>query len=275
MVPPLQGSEGRTGSRVWSPARGKTCTDRKDGVGAVKKDELAQKVIRAQGGDRELREQLLEKYRPFITSAAAGYCRRSLDWANDEELSVSLLAFNEAIDTFRPGTGATFLTYAGLVIRRRLCDFFRKERRAPVLLSEPQPGEGSVLDTWERAWEQYRQEEQVRERREEIQQYRQELEFYGLTLEEVVRVCPRHRDSRERLQQAALALARDPFLSRRFREQKRVPLQELSRRTGLGRKLLERGRKYIVAVVLVLLHPHEFPYLHGYLELPLKEGKQE
>jgi len=45
----------------------------------------------------------------------------------------------------------------------------------------------------------------------------------------------------------------------------RLPLQELELATGLSRKVLERGRKYVLALSLIFAHPEEFPFLNDHL----------
>lgn len=54
-------------------------------------------VIRAQKGDAIAREEILESYRDFAAAIASRKAGRPLDPRNDDELSVSLLALNEAL----------------------------------------------------------------------------------------------------------------------------------------------------------------------------------
>lgn len=223
-------------------------------------------VIRAQEGDALVREELLARYRPFVTVVTAKYCRRSLDWHNDDELSIGLLAFNEAIDTYKVKAGASFLTYARMVINHRLLDHFRKEKRS-VTMSPLVEEDGWDTGLLKKAWDHYQEEILIRERAEELSIYQGVLAQYGLSLAELSRICPKHRTTRQHLLKAARQLVEEQQLAAQFQKQGRLPLQELSQLTGLNRKVLERGRKYIVAVAVILLHK-DLTHLRAYLQVP-------
>ncbi len=86
-------------------------------------------VKKIKQGDPLAREDFLESCKPFIFKAACKFCRRILDWGRDDELAIALIAFNEAIDRFREGSGVPFLAFARLVMSSRLTDYYRRENR--------------------------------------------------------------------------------------------------------------------------------------------------
>src|SRR5690606_2812765 len=55
--------------------------------------------------------------------------KRYIDPSHDDEYSIALAAFNEAIDGYQEGAGKSFLGFAETVIRRRLIDHVRREQR--------------------------------------------------------------------------------------------------------------------------------------------------
>ena len=228
-------------------------------------DEL---VARAQAGDLGAREVLLREYRPFVLRVASEVRGRYVA-PSSEEAAVALLAFNEAIDSYRPDRGAAFFTFCAAVIKRRLIDHYRRQSRRTreMLLSalEEEDEEGGVYAPAEveaaRAAHQAFLESW--ERREEVARFGARLREVGLSLRELVRVSPRHRDARERALQAARYLAARPALGKRALEQGKLPVRELEADLGLGRKVLGRNREYILAMALVLLE--DFPYLREYL----------
>jgi DNA-directed RNA polymerase specialized sigma subunit len=57
---------------------------------------LEQELLSARNGDRGAREKLIQEHRDFIAGTSSKICRRYLVWDNDDELSIALLAFNEA-----------------------------------------------------------------------------------------------------------------------------------------------------------------------------------
>lgn len=225
------------------------------------RDEL---LYRARRGDRRAREELLERHRHFILSVAAACCKQHLTW-NDDAASVALIAFNDAIDAYQEERGVPFLAFARLVIRSRVADFFRKEGRAAAASLEEVAASRSAL-VGGLAREEFTEEELVRERREEIERYRKLLAEFGLNFADLVAAAPKHRDSRANLLRVARVLAENQELFKQVMEKKRVPLSELALLTGVPRKTLERGRRYILAVSLIFGHPEEFTYLYSHLK---------
>lgn len=237
-----------------------------DGQARMSPDQLAKE---ARQGDLASREKLILAYRPFILKTASRYCGRFIH-EEDEEGSVALLAFNEAIDSFRPGQGAGFLSFARLVIERRLHDHFRstKARRREIPfsgLSREDMDEGLLYAMEREAAERaFSEEEATRDRQEEIALFRSLLAQYNLSLDELVNLTPRHRDARRRAIQAAETIAADPKWRTYFKKYGELPLKDMDGRLPVSRKTLERQRKYIVALLLVFLE--DLPYLREYLK---------
>ena len=75
-------------------------------------------LLLAKNGDTLVREELIRSHKTFIAQVSSKICSRYLTWDNDDELSIALLAFNEAIDTFEPHGRASFLSFVQMVIRR-------------------------------------------------------------------------------------------------------------------------------------------------------------
>ncbi|OWZ84378.1 sigma factor [Natranaerobius trueperi] len=67
----------------------------------------------------------------------------NFEWENDDELSIALLAFNEAINHYDLTSEKKFKNYSRMLIKSRLIDFFRKESRHHL------PSEGSNDDETE------------------------------------------------------------------------------------------------------------------------------
>ena len=196
------------------------------------------------------------------------YCNRSLEWGRDEELSIGLLAFNEAIDRFEEKRNIPFLGFARLVIKSRLADYFRREARHRHQPLEYQINDSATvqLDT-SQAWENYLQEAERQERQEEVMEFQQELIRYGISVGELVDASPKHRDSREGLLGVAQQVAETTTLMEHLLRTKRLPVKELALMSGLHRKTIEKGRRYIIAMALLLHQKDRFVYLFSYLKL--------
>ncbi|HPZ43988.1 MAG TPA: RNA polymerase sigma-I factor [Bacillota bacterium] len=229
--------------------------------------DLDNTVKRIKQGDQLAREDFLESYKPFIFKAACKFCKRGLDWGRDDELAIALIAFNEAIDRYREDSGVPFLAFARLVIVSRLKDYFRRENRADAEGLSLEADRQNNLEC-ARSWEAYLEEEASREREEEIKEYEVLLSSYGVTFEDLVKCSPRHRSTRLSLLHAAQELANSNQLLNELKTKKKLPLIDLEKITGVSRKTLERGRKYIIAMALLISKREEYLYLSSYLILP-------
>jgi len=228
----------------------------------------AQYLDQARKGDTLAREQLLTEAKPFIQSACIKVCGRSLEWGRDDELSVGLMAFNEAIDRFEEKRNIPFLGFARLVIKSRLADYFRREARHRHQPLEYQAADDVPvqLETTQ-AWEKYLFEAEARERQEEVIDFQKELSLYGISFSELVEASPKHRDSRESLMAVAKQVAEQPDLMDHLIRTRRLPVKELALSSGLHRKTIEKGRRYIIAMALLLHQRERFIYLYSYLKL--------
>lgn len=222
--------------------------------------------------DSEAREAFLTESQAFIRHVANQACHRTLEWGRDEELSEALIAFNEAIDRFETAKGVPFLAYARVLMKRRLIDYYRKQRLRQALPLD-QEDVGQVVDI-HLGLHEYWEQEQNRERAAEIQEFAKALAKYQLSFQDLVEVSPKHRDSRETLLRAARELAFDAGLWIQVEQKGKVPMQMLALKTQIHPKVLERGRKYILAVALLIANQHDYVYLREYV-LPQERGVKE
>lgn len=233
---------------------------------------------RAREGDGQAREEILRDFIPFVLRAASRVAGRYLRLGEDDEASVGLAALNEAIDGFDPEKGASFPAFAATVIRRRVIDHYRREKRQTVRLFGPQEGDGGE-DAESRAegrvaMERFALEGEAFERRDEIERYQRALADFGITWRDLVASSPRHDDARRRAQGIARRVAQDAGLLATLMQRRELPLKALEGTAGASRKTLERQRRYIIAVALVIAgdYPHLAGYISGGLERPAGEG---
>ena len=234
--------------------------------------ELGDLVAKAKAGDERVREQILQEYRPFFLRVASSVCRKYLVLGRDDEASIAMIAFNEAIDAYDDSAGASFLSFAEIVIKRRMVDYFRRKTKrqeeVPLSSFESEDNEDSVIKKIEskEAVATLQIQLEAEERREEILRLNQLLSHYGITFSDLVKGSPKHQDARERALEVARILTNDPVLLQYLTSKKALPLKELQQRVKVSRKTLERQRKYIIALTLILIG--EFYYLQEYLKRP-------
>ncbi len=232
---------------------------------------LSRLVNSARAGDREARDELVAFHRPFIYKMASRFSGRALHWENDEELSVALVAFDEALNKYEARRDAGFLTYAATVIRLRLIDYFRREARhpKPVTLSTDLEGEEIAESPAEvrEAWARYEAAQEESRMVEEIDLLTVELSRYGITVADLAAGSPKHRDTKRTLLMAARTLLQHPELVASLKRNRMLPLKELQELSGVSRKVLETGRRYIVAVAVIYMHP-DLPRIRNHVRLP-------
>lgn len=237
------------------------------------RNQLTELVLAAQQGDTASREQLLQDYRPFFLRVASSSCRKYLVLGRDDEASIAMIAFNEAIDSFNSTAGASFLSFAEIVIKRRMVDFFRRQsRRAdeiPFSSFEQEEQEDGVIQRIEskEAHAVLQIQEEAEARREEIFRLDQLLSHYGIRFSELVKISPKHQDARDRALQVARIIVNEPELLAHLTSKKSLPLKDLETKVEVSRKTLERQRKYIITLTLVLVG--DFHYLQEYLNRPV------
>lgn len=230
----------------------------------------AAQVEAAQQGDAGCRERLIAAYTPIVLRVGARLCGRYLKAGRDDEVSIGLIALNEAIDRWRGEVGASFPAFAEMVVRRRLIDHFRREgqrREIPFSEFDVSDDEGDVWNPLEsaRAVDVERQRRESEDRRAEIERFHGLLRQYGISLNDLVRGSPRHGDARARAMSVARAIAARPEWVAYLRRYRSLPLREMEACTELGvsRKTMERQRKFIIAVAVILIEG--FEALKGYV----------
>ena len=84
--------------------------------------------VQAARTDPEAADALIRQYMGFIRAETAKFIKRAPIDGQDEELSIAMLAFYEAILGYEQNRGA-FLSYASRGIRNRMIDHYRKEKK--------------------------------------------------------------------------------------------------------------------------------------------------
>lgn len=230
---------------------------------------LNELVLKAKRGDKKVMNDLLNEFTPFMKKTASFVCKRSID-EHDDEFSIAMSGFHEAILQFSPEENSSLTTFSHLIIKRRLIDYFRKEttRNAVIHLLKGED-ETTGLDTEQYLFNQssivsYSKEQQAAERREEIMEYTKLLKSYGLSFRELAMSSPKHKDSKKTAMYIAQIIAETPEFYNYLFANKKLPIKDIESTVEVSRKTIERHRKYIIAVTL-LLKSH-FVYIKEYIK---------
>jgi RNA polymerase sigma factor len=227
-------------------------------------------VLTAKSGDSEARNNLIKKYTPFIVGVIGRYLNKYVNVNQDEEAIIGMEAFNQAIDSYDMAKGQSFLAFSRVVIQRRLIDHLRKKDKykheLPMTFFEEQDEEGSIYNSIDNkiAIASYRDDIDNIERRQDIELFKEILREYKITLEDLVELSPKHEDARLRAIEVSKIIYGDITLTTSLLTNKTLPLIQLQDRVSISRKTLERQRKYIIAIALILIN--DLTYLRHYIK---------
>ena len=209
-----------------------------------------------QQGNEHMREELIASSREKIRRYASFICKRQLEWQNDDELSISLVAFNRGIDNYDALKGKGFYLYARLIIKNSLIDYFKSQGKNGNPFTVPLDEESTSAVSWEAAAARQKFEEELdrQEKAYEIDLFKKVLGDFSLTLQELAKYSPRHRDTRKILKEAARKVGNEERLVTRIYREKKLPLKEIQLLTGIKRKTLERWRRYLLSLIIIWSH---------------------
>ncbi|MFJ7829839.1 RNA polymerase sigma factor SigI [Peribacillus sp. NPDC046944] len=232
-----------------------------------KKRSLESTVLKIQQGDLSLRNDTIESFKPFIAKTVSSVCRRYI-YETDDEFSIGLIAFNEAIDKYSPEKGSSLLAFAETLVKRRVIDYLRsqsrrKEMTVDLAVDEENNQNQSYFDD-KNSIQEYEKQLESEKRSEEIHLYINELQDFGLSFDDLVEVSPKHADARKGAIMIAKMLMEDDELKEILFTKKRLPVKQLEGRVEVSRKTIERNRKYIIAVAIIL--NGDFLYLNEYIK---------
>jgi RNA polymerase sigma factor len=228
---------------------------------------LEELITNAQKGDETALNFLLKNYQPFIAKCVSEVCKRYIDPDRDDEFSIGLSAFNEAIRLFSKDRGSSFLTFANLIIKRKVIDYIRSQNKYPAAISLDETYDAEKMENpieIEAVKDIYQQEQEAWYRRQEILEFKEKLATYKLTLLELSEVAPKHRDARDSAVKIARVLREDPKLRDFVEQKKKLPIKELAKQVDVSKKTLERNRKFILAIFIIL--GEDYVFLHDYLK---------
>lgn len=220
--------------------------------------------------DEKAINELVREYQPYIASCTEAVTGRFVKYGVDDELSIAMLAFVEAIKSYDRNKGS-FLNFSRNVIKRRLIDYYRKESRNSGVISleghasEDEDTNGTMDLSYKESVSQFSQEELNSYRRLELMELKKELEAWGITLHELVQASPKAEKTRYAYRMVIRYLLASPEAIHGMKTKKYLPVAEIEKNTGIQRKTVERGRKYIIAASLIC--SGDYSYIKEYINI--------
>ncbi|HHX38220.1 MAG TPA: RNA polymerase subunit sigma [Clostridiaceae bacterium] len=224
--------------------------------------------------DIAVADDMVRDYMPFIRSETAKFLNRSPVDANDDELSIAMIAFHEAIQGYERQRGG-FLHFAAQNIRHRLIDYYRQEKwhRGVVSLNEAVDGEEGnteVIDTLVETTVPQQELDYREATRAEIRELKAQMAEFGVTFADVADNCPRQERTLDACRRVLAYAKEQSILIKQLLHTKRLPISELAMGSRVSKKTIERHRDYIVALLLIWSNGYDL--IRGHLVEVLRKG---
>lgn len=221
--------------------------------------------------DMQKADALIRSYVPFIRAEASKFMSRVCT-EQDDEYSIAMIAFHEAIKGYSKERG-TFFSYAALLIKSRLIDYQRKEARHQGHISidetngeDDQPLHEQLSDEKDYYSASIAQDAT----REEIAELARVMAGFGIRLTDVADNCPKQSRTLAACGQVVRYATAHPDILDELLATKKLPMTRLASGSGVSKKTLERHRKYILAMLLIQTNGYEI--IRGHIKHVLKGG---
>lgn len=194
---------------------------------------------------------------------------------SDDEWSIVLLAFTQAIENYDLKKG-NFISFYRLLIKRRLIDYYRSQGKyRPELSVDPilfdtEPEEDDENISIRVAVSNQVAKQDGEDLKLEIEVANQVFSNYGFSFFDLTKCSPHANKTKISCAKAVNFMIQNPLLIEELHTTKQLPLKIIETNTKVPRKTLERHRKYIIATIELL--SGEYPNLAEYLQYIRKEN---
>ncbi|GMO24776.1 MAG: hypothetical protein Pg6A_11790 [Termitinemataceae bacterium] len=225
--------------------------------------------------NKESMGRLVASYMPFIKKCVSGVFFKKE--SREEYTAEAMLGFLQSVHTYNEGAGA-FIPYAQTVIRNRLLNAAAKEARRekwhiPFFSKKAAPNHEAdaeysppELEIAQRNYELTFEQENLRH---EIAEINAEFSGWDFDVTDLAQHRPKQDRSRLTCQTIARAVLAHPGLIAEMKDARKLPVKKIMALTGCSEKVLEKYRRYIVALVLIM--SGDYPYIQSFLPGEVEE----
>lgn len=190
--------------------------------------------------------EIIKSHIPFIIKSITKITKRYVSIENDEEFSVGILAFNEAINRYTDERGL-FLPFAQLVISSRLKTYLQRENKNRMVQSiDSLKEEGIQIDGI--------LENPINNKDilvEKISSLNNDLNEFGFEFEDLIDESPKHKDTRYRSIDLSYKVSKDEELTNFMYMKKRLPIKRISLKYSITEKIIKGSKKFIITVIII------------------------
>ena len=190
--------------------------------------------------------EIIEEYIPFIIRTISKFTNRYVSIENDEEFSIGLVGFYEAVQKYNNDKGP-FLPFAQLVITSRLKNYYNKENKHNLHIS---------MDSMEEEGINIKEKlsnpmEDKSELVDEMDELKREINIFGFSLEDLVDEAPKHVDTRANALDLSEKVSKDKPLVDFMYTKMRLPIKQISLKYRVTQKVIKGSKKFIITGIII------------------------
>ena len=190
--------------------------------------------------------EIIEEYIPFIIKTISKFTNRYVSIENDEEFSIGLVGFYEAVQKYNNDKGP-FLPFAQLVITSRLKNYYNKENKHNLHIS---------MDSMEEEGINIKEKlsnpiEDKSELVDEMDELKREINIFGFSLEDLVDEAPKHADTRANALDLSEKVSKDKPLVDFMYTKMRLPIKQISLKYRVTEKVIKGSKKFIITGIII------------------------
>lgn len=209
---------------------------------------LEESILLAQK-DIDMRNDIINNYRNYISSCASKTVGKYIT-NQDDEMSIAMIAFNEAITKYDSEKGA-FLSFANITIKNRIIDYMRKEykgeRDIPFSELSKIDKNGDEIEFDVEDVKQVKSDEKI-----ELEALTTELGKYNISFFDLPKVTPKSKKTKQACREIIRHILRSSILVNEIKLNGMLPIKSILDNIKMNRKIIERHRIYIITVIIII-----------------------
>ncbi len=224
-------------------------------------EDLSSRLAKAKQDNSEL-NNLISDYLPFIKKEISKSGCFGMEY--DDCLSLAMIVFMNCVRQYTDGKGS-FLGYFSVSLRHRLIDEGKKQAKGGPFISIYVDDEDDSSKTPDRdaSLNEYEKSKEQTSLSEEIESLSLILKEYSISFSDLAKIGPKQKRSRELCASIAKELLKEQGMRDSLFLQKRLPQTALAKRLSVSEKTIEKHRKYIVAVSIIL--SGDYPQISAFI----------
>ncbi|MBC8062265.1 MAG: hypothetical protein H7Y18_16575 [Clostridiaceae bacterium] len=211
---------------------------------------------------KENRSKFIEENKPFIYRTAEYFCNKTLDWSKDQELNISLIAFNRACES-QSDIHTNFLGYASTLIQSALIQYYIKLQESVSLTFE---SENKIYLEYLSALSDFEIYFENKSRAMEIALLTEELKKYNISFKDLQNIKFEDKSLKTKLLNLALNICKDDSLIESILLKKNFDINILSNLAHLENEIIKKYKKYVIMLLLVFSQDN-YLYFKSYLNI--------